>query len=371
LNASVSGNLIATQPIAISCYPGAAYNSALCASVDSQWSSSTFQSNNPVGLSYPVNETCPPVNYTAGATPGTCSIGTNPRYAVNVTSVSYIATAIAFAEKYNLRIVIKDTGHDILGRSDGYGSLEIWIRHLRTGVTFEKSFSSTCAKSNWTGSSATIGGGYTWGDIYPLAKANNVIVVGGGTPSVGALGGWMQGGGHGPASRAFGLGADQVLEAQVVLPCGSVVTANACQYSDLYFAIRGGGGGTYGVVTSTTIKTHPMVNASVQHVAIAPLTTNTSTLLDAITILYSAYPDLNDAGYAGYGTWTIASPTPLFGNFYAGYESGMYMFNQTIAAAETAFAPTLAKLLPYNGTSLFISVSYVSYADYWTFYNTE
>lgn len=181
----------------------------------------------------------------------------------------------------------------------------------------------------------------------------------------------MQGGGHGPASREFGLGADQVLSAQVVLADGSTVTADACQHSDLYFAIRGGGGGTYGVVTQTTVKAHPNFNVSVQHFAMAPLTTNTSALLDAIAILWEAFPDLNDAGYAGYGTWTIASPTPLFGSFTAGYESGMYMFNSTIAAAQAAFAPTLAKLQSYNGTSLFISVSYVSYPDYWSFYKAE
>ena len=343
-----------------------------CAIADQGWSNATFQSDNPVGLSYPVNITCPPVNATAGEKPtGTCSIGTNPRYAVNATSAKDVQAAIAFAKNHNVRLVIKDTGHDILGRSDGYGSLEVWIRYLRTGITFEKSFTSTCTKTNWTGSSMTIGGGYTWLDAYPVAKENGVVVVGGGTPSVGCLGGWMQGGGHGPASRQYGLGADQVLSAEVILANGSIITASACENSDVYFAIRGGGPGTYGVVTSTTIKAHPMVNVQVQHLAIAPLTDNTTTLLDAITTLWAAYPDLNDAGYAGYGTWSVQQPAPLFANFTAGYVHGFYMFNQSIAAAQKAFAPTLAKLKPYNLTSLFISVSYVSYPDYWTFYNTE
>jgi hypothetical protein len=370
LNSTVAGNLIATTPIAISCYPGAAADPATCASVDAQWSTAAFQSNNPVGLSYPVNETCPPINATAGQTPGSCTIGTNPRYAVNATSVAYISAAIKFATKYNIRLVIKDTGHDILGRSDGYGSLEIWIRHLRTGVKFQKANTCGCSSSSWSGSTFVIGGGYTWSDVYPIAQANNVVVVGGGTPSVGCLGGWMQGGGHGPASRQYGLGADQLLEATVVLSDGSVVTANACQNQDIYFAIRGGGGGTYGVVTSATVKAHPNVNVSVQHVAIAPLTSNTSSLLDAITVLFGAYPSLNDQGYAGYGEWTIASPTPLFANFYAGYVHGFYTMNSTVAATTAAFAPTLAKLNAFN-SSLFISVSYVSYPDYWSFYYAE
>lgn len=178
----------------------------------------------------------------------------------------------------------------------------------------------------------------------------------------------MQGGGHGPASRQFGLGADQVLSARVVLADGCVVTASPCENQDIYFAIRGGGPGTYGVVLSTIVKAWPMVDVKVQSVAIAPLTGNTSVLLDAIATLYSAYPDLNDAGYAGYGSWSIASPTPFFANFTAGYVHGFYTFNKTMNATQEAFSPTLAKLLPLNGTSLFISVTYSSFPDYWTFY---
>ena len=138
-----------------------------------------------------------------------------------------------------------------------------------------------------------------------------------------------------------------------------------------YWAIRGGGPGTYGVVTKTVIMAYPMVDVQVQHVAIAPLSSNTSALLDAIAILWEAYPDLNDNGYAGYGTWSINQPTPLFATFTAGYVHGFYTFNKTVSHAQSTFAPTLQKLLPYNGTSLFISVSYVTYPDYWTFYNTE
>ncbi|KAK6435257.1 hypothetical protein LTR95_008559 [Oleoguttula sp. CCFEE 5521] len=75
--------------------------------------------------------------------------------------------------------------------------------------------------------------------------------------------------------------------------------------------------------------------------------------------MYQAYPDLNDAGYAGYGSWSVASQTPLFATFYAGYVASTYLFNKTMAIAESAFALTLAKLLPYNVTSLFVSLSMV------------
>ncbi|KAK5166447.1 uncharacterized protein LTR77_007990 [Saxophila tyrrhenica] len=371
LNATTKGHLIKTEPEAISCYPGPKQDAERCEVVDASWTLQSFQSSSPVGLSYPINETCPPINVTAGETPGTCTLGTNPWYAVSASSTSDVATAIKFAKNHNVRLVIKDTGHDILGRSTGYGSLEIWVRSLRTGLTFQPKYKSSCKTSAWTGAAITVGGGYTFNDVYKVAKANNVVVVGGGTPSVGALGGWMQGGGHGPASRQFGLGADQVLEAEVVTADGKVITASPCSNSDVYWAIRGGGPGTYGVVTKTVIKAYPMVNVQVQHVAIAPLSDNTSALLDAIAILWEAYPDLNDAGYAGYGTWSISQPTPLFATFTAGYVHGFYTFDKTVSYAKSTFEPTLQKLLPYNGTSLFISVDYVSYPDYWSFYNTE
>ncbi|KAK6435256.1 hypothetical protein LTR95_008558 [Oleoguttula sp. CCFEE 5521] len=193
----------------------------------------------PLGLSYPTNASCVPVNLTTGETPGSCTLGGNPVYVVNATSSSDVVAVVKFARRNNVRLVIKDTGHDILGRSDGAASLEVWIHHLRTGIAFHKEYATSCRATSWTGPASSIGGGYVWGDIYPVAKANKVVVVGGGTPAVGALGGWMQGGGHGPASRQYGLGADQVLSARVVLTGGSIITADACQNQDVYFAIRG------------------------------------------------------------------------------------------------------------------------------------
>ena len=181
----------------------------------------------------------------------------------------------------------------------------------------------------------------------------------------------MQGGGHGPASHQYGLGADQVLEATVVLANGSIVTASPCKHPDLFFAIRGGGGGTYGVVVSSKIKAHPNNNVVAQHVAIAPLTANNSALFDAIATIWGAFPDLNDAGYAGYGQWAVDFPVPLFANVTTGFVHGIYVFGKSLQDAQAAFASTAEKLKPLNGTSLFVSVSYVSYPGYWDFYQHE
>ena len=188
LNATVSGRLILNTPIAISCYSGPQKNAVQCAAVERDWPSAYYQEQQAIGYSYPVENTCPPVNISAGQTSGSCSIGNLPRYTINATTPGDVAAGIAFCKKNNIRLVIHNTGHDALGRSEGYGSLAIWLHYLRTGLVYERAFvtSHNCTKTNWTGPAIKIGGGYSWNDVYPLAESNNVVVVGAGTP-VGSL----------------------------------------------------------------------------------------------------------------------------------------------------------------------------------------
>ena len=324
------------------------------------WSDQDFQTSNPIGRPYPYNITCAPVNYTAGETPTTCSLGINPRYAVNATSRYHIVSAMLFARLHNIRLVVASTGHDLLGRSDGYGGLEIWLRYFRNGINFQNTYtaSNKCTKSGWTGSAIQIDGAYQWRDVYKIAKQNNVIVVGGGAVSPGAIGGWPSGGGHGPATRNYGMGADQILEAEVLLADGRVVTANACENTDLFKAIRGGGPG-YGIVLCTIVKAYPNVNVvTAHHLAIAPLkqTANNSDLLDACAIMMQSYPNLNDAGYAGYAYWFRNFPTVFVGNATSGYTHGFWTIGKTEAEARAGFAPVKAKLAAFNST-LFIAES--------------
>ena len=71
------------------------------------------------------------------------------------------------------------------------------------------------------------------------------------------MGGYIQGGGHSPLSSIYGIAADHVLSMEVVLASGKLVTASSTENSDLFWALRGGGGSTFGVVTSVTLKAHP------------------------------------------------------------------------------------------------------------------
>ncbi|KAI4254910.1 MAG: hypothetical protein LQ352_002838 [Teloschistes flavicans] len=191
----------------------------------------------------------------------------------------------------------------------------------------------------------------------------------------------MQGGGHGPAAHDFGLGADQVLEAEVVTSDGRVVTASPCQHSDLFFAIRGGGGGTYGVVLSTIVKAHPTTNVAAQQLSFAPLNSSyTSDFMKAVEVVHNAYPDLSDSGLSGYGSWSIASPTPLVynynytlggpieANFTTGFTHTLSLFGKTAEEARSLFAPIATQLAPFNGRSLFINTTYSSFPTYAAFY---
>lgn len=186
--------------------------------------------------------------------------------------------------------------------------------------------------------------------------------------TVGCIGGFTQGGGHSPASHDYGLAADQVLEAQVVLANGSIVTANACQNSDLYFAIRGGGGGSYGVVISMTVKAYPSKPVVGQSLTIIPLTEDTNPLLDAITDVYQQYPSVMDQGFSGYGSWSINSPTKLFPNETIGYVHAVAVMGKSLADAQEIFKPLLKTLQGYNGTSLYISVSWYEFPTYAAYY---
>ncbi|KAK8031114.1 hypothetical protein PG990_000848 [Apiospora arundinis] len=318
LDRSLGGRLIKTEPIAKSCYPGAAFDRPECDYVTKRWSDQDFMTSNPIGRPYPYNITCAPVDYGSGAVPGSCILGISPRYAVNATERGHILSAMDFAKQNNIRLVVASTGHDLNGRSDGYGSLEIWLRNYRDGINFHATYASAngCKESAWTGSAIHIDGAYQWRDVYKTAKANNVIVVGGGR---------------------------RILEAQVVLADGRVVTANHCENRDLFKAMRGGGPG-YGVVLSTTVKAYPNV--------------------DAVTIAA-------DPCYAGYAYWVRNFPMPFVGNSTSGYKHGFWAIGKTREEAESAFAPVRAKLQTQLGTMLSVAERYATYDDYWSFFETE
>jgi hypothetical protein len=101
-------------------------------------------------------------------------LGGYPSYAVNVTNVAQIQLAINFARSTNIRLVIKNTGHDFNGKSAGAGALSLWTHHLKD-ITYIPSYKSAA----YTGKAIKMGSGVQAFEVYAAAKKYGGTVVGG------------------------------------------------------------------------------------------------------------------------------------------------------------------------------------------------
>lgn len=183
----------------------------------------------------------------------------NSVYAVEAESAADVSAAVRFAAKHRLRLVVRGGGHDYLGRSNAPDSLLIWTHKMRE-TRFQPSFVAAGSGPAEVGVPALqVSAGTRWLEAYGEATTRNGrYVQGGGCTSVGAAGGFIQGGGFGSFSKKFGTAAAGLLEAEVVTADGDILTVNRFQHPDLFWALRGGGGGTFGVVTRLTLKTHEL-----------------------------------------------------------------------------------------------------------------
>ncbi|KAL9121693.1 MAG: hypothetical protein Q9187_001744 [Circinaria calcarea] len=255
LNQTLGGKLIAGAPLAQSCF-APHFHAASCEAVAYTWERQAPFYDDPVNFMSPywLNNTCSPF---LGSN-GTCTLGNLASYAINVSDVASVVAGFDFARTKNIRLTVKNTGHDVLGRSSGKGSLALWTHNLKD-ITF-LNFSN----ANYTGPAARIGAGVLVFELYEAASKHGYQVPGGSCPTVGVAGGWTPGGGHGPLTSAYGLGADNVLEFEVVTADGKHLNASATNNPDLYWALSGGGPGNFGVVLSITHKAHkdvPVVGA--------------------------------------------------------------------------------------------------------------
>ncbi|KAI1460692.1 FAD-binding domain-containing protein [Annulohypoxylon moriforme] len=249
LNQTIGGKLILGKPLAEPCFePTIDADRDTCVTIRDDWTSGELYYTNPVNVMSPywLNNTCSPF---LGSDP-TCTLGNIPVYAVNVTGPNEVAAALKFAQQKNIRLSIKNTGHDYIGRSNGQGSLSLWTHNL-------KSFSVVNYSSpGYTGPAVKAGAGIQFFEAYELAANAGYRVTGGFCPTVGMIG-YIQGGGHGPLSSSYGMAADNALEFEVVTVDGRHLTASPTQNSDLYWALSGGGAGNYAVILSLTLKAHP------------------------------------------------------------------------------------------------------------------
>ncbi|KAI8935077.1 hypothetical protein NX059_007672 [Plenodomus lindquistii] len=303
-NETVQGRLIATIPIGAPCHSFSSHNASLstysqaeCDALRNVWyfpETHLSSSSSPMAYPFSQNSCNPwlPPN-------ATCTLGGHVAYSVNATSVKDLQKTVTFAKHNNIRLVIRNTGHDYLGKSTGAHALAIWTHYLK-----DIDLIKTYASAGYTGPAIKVGAGVEAFEAFTFADSHNLMIVGGNCPTVGIAGGYTQGGGHGHLASKYGLSADQVLEWEVVTSSGKLVVANADSHPDLFWALRGGGGGTFGVVVSMTIKAFPDTFFSTAYASVFNNGNNTDALYNAVGTFLQQLPNLVDAGV--FAVWVAA-----------------------------------------------------------------
>lgn len=179
-------------------------------------------------------------------------------YAVKVQSTKDVVAAVKFARENNLRLVIKGGGHSYQGTSDAPDSLLIWTRQM-SGITLHDAFVPVgCDAAHAPQPAVTVETGARWLAVYDaVTTRGGRYVQGGGCTTVGVAG-FIHGGGFGSFSKKYGQGAAGLLEAEIVTADGRVLVVNACNHPDLFWAVKGGGGGGFGVLTRLTLRTRDL-----------------------------------------------------------------------------------------------------------------
>ena len=179
-------------------------------------------------------------------------------YAVAAKNANHVAAAIKFARENDLRLVVKGGGHSYQGTSNAADSLLVWTRHMHEVTMHEAFVPQGCERKQAAQRAVTCGSGTIWMQAYDAVTTKaGAYVQGGGCTTVGVAG-LVQSGGFGSFSKHFGTCAASLLEAEVVTADGKIRIANACTNSDLFWALKGGGGGTFGVVTKVTLRVHDL-----------------------------------------------------------------------------------------------------------------
>lgn len=314
LSARVGGRVFEPLPFARPCFDDAA--SPECAHVQELYQNEKARTAQPGGYTWGQWETCQatgeqclldfatPTDPAATASPNTCELGSIPPHFLDVEGPEDVIAAFEFTKETGVPLVIKNTGHDFMGRSSGKGALALWTHNLKD-ISFNPAFVPEGCPASTSFPGVTAGAGVQFFEAFEFAEAHNITLVGGSDETVGFVGGFLQGGGHGVLSPVLGLGVDRALEFKIVTPDGVYRTANACQNEDLFFALRGGGGGTFGVVLAATILAAPAapVQVALLTFAPAPSAAPTAALWALVTEHMLGWAD---AGWGGYSMPTLA-----------------------------------------------------------------
>ncbi|WP_088317480.1 FAD-binding oxidoreductase [Kineosporia sp. R_H_3] len=181
--------------------------------------------------------------YAESFAPFNTSVVQRPAVVVVAESVADVVHAVRCAADLGLRVAVQSTGHGIGRPADG--ALLVVTSRLRR------------VRVDPVNRTAFVGAGNRWGDVLPLAQEHGLAPVLGSSPLVGCVG-FTLGGGVGWLARRYGFGSDNAVAFDVVTPDGSLVRASAHDNPELFWALRGVGGGPFGVVVGMEIALHPL-----------------------------------------------------------------------------------------------------------------
>ncbi|KAI0061469.1 FAD-binding domain-containing protein [Artomyces pyxidatus] len=315
LNHTVGGRLHTALPFSAPCFSvingqNVTPDAAACQQIQKNYSDTVYRASKFSSMMFPEWEACQaksqeclldslnitnPLAYDNA----TCSQGSISPYYIDVRNASDVQAAFKFSEKTGVNLVIKNSGHDYKGRSSLAGALGLWVHNLNTDVlTHDAKFvPDGCNALGASYNAMTVGAGIDFQTVYEFSDAHNVTFVGGYHQTVVPSGGWVQAGGYSVLTPVYGLGIDRVLEFKIVTPDGVVRVANECQNQDLFWALRGGGGGTFGVVLEATHRVEKQMSLVVAYATFNQTATNVAPFLE---ILVNNSYNWGQAGWGGH-----------------------------------------------------------------------
>ena len=220
-------------------------------------------------------------------------IDRHPALIAKCVDVADVISAVNFAREQGLVLAVRGGGHNGPGLGTCDDGLVIDLSRMK-GIRVDP--------ANRT---ARVEGGCVWGDVDHATHPFGLATPSGFISSTG-VGGLTLGGGIGYLSRTHGLTIDNLLEVDMVLADGSVVTANADQHPDLFWAVRGGGG-NFGVVTSFLYRLHP-ISTVYGGPIFWPIEQSTELLAFWRDFILNAPEDIN--GWFGFVTVPPVDPFP-------------------------------------------------------------
>jgi FAD/FMN-containing dehydrogenase len=167
-----------------------------------------------------------------------------PALIVRCRTTNDVIAALSFAHRAGLEVSIRGGGHNVAGRAVTDGGTMIDLAEMK-GISIDPDEAT-----------ATAEGGVIWAELNDAAAQYGLAVTGGAVSGTG-IAGYTLGGGLGWLMAKYGLAADNLLAVELVTAEGDVLHVDAACHSDLFWALRGGGG-NFGVATSFTYRLHPV-----------------------------------------------------------------------------------------------------------------